>query len=160
MRQTSHDPDGENRDMTTGVCLAGALDQVHAPNRLAILIAAPWSADTAMHHDIKAIVPVLRRRGFRVEDLLVLDRGPLERRAVLDFLSEVSRRASGWRGGEVFLYVTGHGDFVGDDAVSAKVAVRLVGPDRPLEEAGVFWEEIFATLEIPAGVRLTILPDT
>jgi cupin superfamily acireductone dioxygenase involved in methionine salvage len=146
--------------VTTGVILAGAFGQDHSPNRLAILIAAPWSGDAAMHRDIEGIVPVLQRRGFRAADLVILDRGPLERQAVLDFLREASRRVLGWRDGEVFLYVTGHGGFVGRDASGARVAVRLAGLDRRLEEIGVFWEEIFATLKIPAGVSLTVLPDT
>jgi hypothetical protein len=146
--------------MTTGVILAGVVDEEHPSNRLAILIAAPAPGEEAMHRDVEAMVPALRRRGFRSGDLLVLDRGPLERGAVLDFLREASRRVSGWRDGEVFLYVTGHGDFVGRDAHEARVAVRLEGLDRPLLEAGIFWEEIFATLRIPARIKLTILPDT
>jgi hypothetical protein len=146
--------------MTTSAKLAGAVDHNRPTNRLAILVATPWSGEEVMQHDIMAIVPALQRRGFVAENLLTLDRGPVTRRDVLDFLHQGSRRISGWSTGEVFLYVTGHGDFVGPDAESARLAVRLSAAEQPLGEVGIFWDEIFATFSVPAGVELTLLPDT
>jgi hypothetical protein len=137
------------------------------PNRLAILMATPWSwspKEQAMHHDIEAIVPALRRRGFRpVHDFCIVDQGRLDRDAVLRFLHEASLRISDWRDGEVFLYVTGHGRFEPDepaDPKDARLAVWLTESMGPLSQEGVFWDEIVERLHIPSAVRVTILPDT
>jgi hypothetical protein len=131
----------------------------HEP-RLALLLGAPHCGEVAMHNDICAIVPVLRARGFGDKDLLRLVGQELERRAVLEFLGHASSGISSWRGGEVFLYVSGHGEFTGDTAEPARLAVRLSGDSRPLDEVAVFWDEIFAALALPPGATLTLLPDT
>ena len=138
-------------------------------NRLAILIAATWQdrpgslSQSSMHHDIDAMVPVLRRRGFREDEILGHDRGPISREAVCELLRSAGRRIASWSEGEVFVYVTGNGSYSGQTATEARLAVQLEEiplAEQPTQETAVFWDEIVSMLAPPAGVSLTILPDT
>ena len=41
-------------------------------HRLALLVAAPWEGETAMHNDLIALYNALRQRGFAPEEFLIL----------------------------------------------------------------------------------------
>ncbi len=130
-------------------------------NQLALLVAAAHPGDTAMHEDLAAMTVVLRRRGYRDDQILGLD-GLVTREQLLAFLTEGRDRIVGWSEGQVFLHYSGHGAFWPWDAETAAAARpawqpepdTLLSPDR-----WVFWDEVFATLAAPAGVELVVLPD-
>jgi hypothetical protein len=127
--------------------------------RLAILIAAPWTGETAMHNDLIATYTALRQRGFAPEEFLVLE-GALTRSLLLAFLQDVQRRLSSWSLGAVWLSVSGHGMFHGPTAAAARPGLLLSGALAPGQEELVFWDEIFAVLQVPQAVQLFLLPDT
>src|SRR3989442_15315848 len=85
-----------------------AVSQTDKPRRLALLVAAPWEREQAMHNDVIAMYTVLRLRGFSSDEILVLE-GSLNRDLLLAFLREAGKRITGWDNGEVFLYYTAHG---------------------------------------------------
>ena len=89
--------------------------------RLALLVAAPWAGETAMHNDLVAIYNALRQRGFAPEEFLVLE-GALTRSVLLAFLQDVQRRIGLWQHGDVWLYFGGHGTFRGTTAADRTVA--------------------------------------
>src|SRR5262249_52818472 len=76
--------------------------------RLALLVAAPWPGETAMHDDLVAVHEALRLRGFLPEEILVLE-GHLQRSALMTFFQAAHQRIATWRRGEVFFYFSGHG---------------------------------------------------
>ena len=129
-------------------------------NSLALLIAVPWSGEMAMRHDIQAIIPVLRRRGLQAHQMMILDQGVLDRETLLVFLRQAHRRTQSWDAGAVFMYVSGHGTFAGRTLAEARPAVQLRAADHPTQEHTLYWDEIFAALDLPQGVTLTLLPDT
>jgi hypothetical protein len=127
--------------------------------RLALLVAAPWEGETAMFNDVVATYNALRQRGFAPEEFLVLA-GPLTRSLLLAFLHDVQRRVSAWHSGEVWLSFSGHGTFRGTTAAEARPGLLLTKPLHPSQEEQVLWEEVFAALQVPAAVQLTLLPDS
>jgi hypothetical protein len=127
--------------------------------RLALLVAAPWEGETAMHNDVVAMHTALRQRGFSPEEFLVLE-GPLTRGVLLAFLHDVRRRIGSWRRGEVWLSFSGHGAFRGATATDAQPGLLLTSALRPSHEEQVWWEEVFAALQVPAAVQLTVLADS
>jgi hypothetical protein len=129
-------------------------------NALTLLIAAPWSGETAMKNDVEALIPVLRHRGLQESQMMILDQGALDREAVLRWLRQAHRRTLPWKAGAVFLYVSGHGQFTGTTPEDARLALQLKAAARPSAEAALFWDEIFAALDLPGGVTLTLLLDT
>jgi hypothetical protein len=73
--------------------------------RLALLIAAPMPGEAAMHDDLAAMYGALRARGFRPDEILVLD-GPVRRELLAAFLRDASARVAGWSHGDVFVHCT------------------------------------------------------
>ncbi len=127
--------------------------------RLALLVAAPWEGETAMHNDLVAIYNALRQRGFAPEEFLVLE-GSLTRSVLLAFLHDAQRRIGTWQRGEVWFSFSGHGTLRGTTAAEAQPGLLLTNPLRPSDEEHVWWEEIFTALRVPAAVQLTVLPDS
>jgi hypothetical protein len=127
--------------------------------RLALLVAAPWAGEIAMHNDLVAIYSALRQRGFAPEEFLVLE-GALTRGALLAFLRDVQRRIGSWQRGDVWLYFGGHGTFRGTTAAGAQPGLQLTSALHPSSEEHVWWDEVFAALQVPEAVRLTLLPDS
>ena len=127
--------------------------------RLALLVAAPWEGETAMHNDLVAIYNALRQRGFAPEEFLVLE-GALTRSILLAFLHEAQRRIGAWQRGDVWFSFSGHGTFRGTTAADAQPGLLLTSALHPSHEEQVWWEEIFAALQVPAAVQLTVLPDS
>src|SRR5262245_44376849 len=127
--------------------------------RLAILVAAPWEGETAMHNDLVALYNALRQRGFAPEEFLVLE-GPLTRSVLLAFLHDVQKRISAWQRGDVWFSFSGHGTLRGTTAVEAQPGLLLTSALRPSHEEHVWWEEVLAALQVPAPVQLTLLPDS
>src|SRR5262245_51662183 len=126
--------------------------------RLALLVAAPWAGETAMHNDLVAIYNALRQRGFAPEEFLVLE-GSLTRSVLLAFLRDAQRRIGAWQRGDVWFYFGGHGTFRGTTAAEAQPGLLLTSTLHPSYEQQVWWEEVFAALQVPAAVQLTLLPD-
>ena len=126
--------------------------------RLALLVAAPWEGETAMHNDLVATYNALRQRGFAPEEILVLE-GALTRSVLLAFLHDAQKRIRAWQRGEVWFSFSGHGTFRGT-AAEAQPGLLLTSALRPSYEEQVWWEEVFAALQVPAAVQLTLLPDS
>jgi hypothetical protein len=112
-----------------------------------------------MHNDLVAIYNALHHRGFSPEEFLVLE-GSLTRSLLLAFLQDVQRRLSSWQRGDVWLSFSGHGMFHGTTAAEARPGLLLAGAHSPSQEEQVFWDEIFAVLQVPDAVQLFLLPDT
>jgi hypothetical protein len=127
--------------------------------RLALLVAAPWAGETAMHNDLVAIYNALRQRGFAPEEFLVLE-GALTRSVLLAFLHDVQRRIGAWQRGDVWFYFGGHGTFRGTTAADAQPGLLLTSALHPSSEEQVWWDEVFAALQVPAAVQFTLLPDS
>ena len=127
--------------------------------RLALLVAAPWEGETAMHHDLVAIYNALRQRGFAPEEFLVLE-GVRTRSVLLAFLQDVQRRIGAWQHGDVWFSFSGHGTLRGTTATDAQPGLLLTSALHPAHEERVWWEEVFAALQVPAAVQLTLLPDS
>src|SRR5262245_64909286 len=68
--------------------------------RLALLVAAPWEGETAMHNDLVVLYNALRQRGFAPEEFLILE-GSLTRSVLLAFLYDVQRRLGAWQRSDV-----------------------------------------------------------
>ncbi|MBX7237716.1 MAG: hypothetical protein K1X65_25290 [Caldilineales bacterium] len=124
----------------------------------AILIAAPHPGDTAMLRDQAAMIDALLARGFSADQILCLH-GPLDRPLVLATLQAAGRRVAGWREGSVFLHVSGHGFFVGGTPETARPGLLFTESDDVTDDGHLFWEDFFAALALPSGMRLTLLPD-
>jgi hypothetical protein len=108
-----------------------------------------------MGEDIGALRTALARRGFGDAELLVAD-GVTTRARLLDVLAQAANRVASWHGGIVMLAVSGHGSFRGTTAADARPALQLAdGEDRDVP-----WQDVFAALRVPPGVRLLLLPDT
>jgi hypothetical protein len=130
------------------------------PRRLALLIAVPderaayaeaaWNDQAAMHQ-------ALRARGVAPGQILTLG-GSVGRAQVLDFLRDAGRRVAKWQDGLVILHYTGSGYWPeGNVAVDkTKTGLDHLGPAH---DEHILWDEVFAALDLPAGVRLLLLPD-
>ena len=127
--------------------------------RLAMLVAAPWEGETAMHNDLVAAYTVLRQRGFAPEEFLVLE-GPLTRSLLLAFLQDVHRRIGTWPRGEVWFFFSGHGTLRGTTAADAQAGLLFTGALHPSYEDQVWWEEVLAALQAPPAVQVLLLPDS
>ena len=130
-----------------------------AAPRLAVLIALPWSGETAMSRDVAAAQTALQRRGFTRSEMTVLD-GGRSREAVLGFLGGVRQRIGGWRDGDLFILVSGHGMYKGTTVGDARPGLLLSGRYPAPPELELYWDEIFLALDVPAGVRAILVPDT
>jgi hypothetical protein len=86
--------------------------------------------------------------------------GPLTRSVLLAFLHDVQRRIGAWHRGEVWLSFSGHGTFRGTTAAEARPGLLLTNALHSAQEEQVLWEEVFAALQVPATVQLTLLPDS
>ena len=73
----------------------GAIAQVgpDSLHQLALLVAAPWGQETAMHNDLVRMKDALMRRGMRAEEIMTLD-GNLNAKALMDFISKARARTS------------------------------------------------------------------
>jgi hypothetical protein len=129
------------------------------PQRLALLIVAPWQGEVAMHSDLIAIYKALRLRGFSDKEILSLE-GQLSRRSLMSFLQKARGRMATWRQGELFFYFGGHGAFTGTNASESRPGLWLRHDLQQSVKYTVFWDEVFATLNVPANVKVTLLPDT
>src|SRR5215471_5925787 len=113
--------------------------------RLALLVAAPWAGETAMHNDLVALYNALRQRGFAPEEFLILE-GSLTRSVLLAFLHDVQRRLGTWQRGDVWFSFSGHGTLRGTTAAEAQPGLLLTSSPHPSHEEHVWWEEVFAAL--------------
>ncbi len=111
-----------------------------------------------MHNDLTAMTEALLARGLSADQIHSLH-GRLDRPLVLAFLQAASRRVAGWSSGSVFLHVSGHGFFAGQTAADASPGLLFGDTDDVSDDDHLFWDELFAALALPAGVKLTVLPD-
>jgi hypothetical protein len=112
-----------------------------------------------MHNDLVATYTALRQRGFAPEELLVLA-GPLTRSLLLAFLQDVQRRIGAWQRGDVWFFFSGHGTFRGTTAADAQPGLLFTSALHPTREEQVWWEEVFAVLQVPPAVQLILLSDS
>ena len=131
---------------------------LHPEPQLAVLIGAPHQNEVAMHNDLAAMYAALRRRALSAAEILCLE-GPLDAHLVRTFLAAISRRIATWQQGTLFLYVTGHGFFTGENVTEARVGIELQPAAQLSSEVHLFWDEILATLAVPVQVKLILLPD-
>lgn len=122
-----------------------------ADRKLALLVAAPESGDTAIYNDQTAAYSALRKKGFDANQILSLN-GPISRKLFLGSLRETSRRIASWQDGMVFFAFSGHGTFEETETGEIKPGLLVSGES-------VLWEEVFRTLILPRGVHLVLLPD-
>ena len=135
------------------------MDEPGPSHHLAVLIAAPIRAgESAMHNDMMAMSQTLQGRGFLADQILSLH-GRLDRPQVVAFLQAASRRVAAWTQGSVFLHFTGHGFFQGETAAEARPGLIFDGTADVADDYHLFWDDFFAALALPAGVKLTLLPD-
>lgn len=130
----------------------------HKKNSLALLIAGPHPGENAMHNDQTVIAQALFTRGIPADHILSLH-GRLDRHLVLAALESLRRRMAGWEQGSLFVHVSGHGYVVGESGDSARAGLLFAGTEDVNDAHHLLWEEFFAALAVPDGVRLTLLPD-
>lgn len=128
------------------------------PNQLALLIAAPQEGEPAMHNDMTAMTKVLLDRGVPVDHIFSLY-GWLDRTLVLAGLRAVRRRIALWENGSLFIHVSGHGFFAGDTGETARAGLLFDESDDVTDDGHLFWDDFFAALNLPIGIRLILLPD-
>lgn len=138
--------------------MGASMPQPHHPNHLALLLAAPQPGETAMRRDQAAMTRALLARGLAADQILSLH-DPLDRPRALAFLHAAGRRVAGWREGAVFLHISGHGFFAGDTPETARPGLLFSESEDVTDDGHLFWDDLFAALALPSGVRLTLLPD-
>lgn len=129
------------------------------PNRLALLIVAPWEGEVAMHNDLIAMREALSLRGFSKTEILSLE-GQLNRSSFMSFLQKARGRMAGWRQGELFFYFGGHGIYAGSSVAESRPGVWLKRDIKLSPRYTVYWDEVFATLNVPDNIKVTLLPDS
>jgi len=129
-----------------------------AHHHLALLIAAPQPGETAMRRDQAAMAQALLARGLATDQILSLH-DPLDRPRALAFLDAASSRVASWAEGALFLHVSGHGFFAGDTVETARPGLLFSESEDASDDGHLFWDDLFAALALPPGVRLTVLPD-
>lgn len=127
-------------------------------NQLALLFAGPQSGQDAMLNDLIAMTQALLKRGIPADRILSLH-GQVDRPLVLSFLRTLRRHMATWKAGTLFIYVSGNGFFYGDTAKNARPGLHFSDSEDVTDNYHLFWDEFFAVLDLPAGVRLTLLPD-
>jgi len=98
------------------------------------------------------------RVGLFPDQILCLH-GRLDRPLVLAFLQAAGRRAAAWTAGSVFVHVSGHGFLQGETAEEARAGLLFDDSEDVADNDHLFWDDLFAALALPAGVRLTLQPD-
>ena len=134
------------------------MNQPDHTNHLALLIAAPQPSEVAMLRDQTAMTQALLARGLPADQILCLH-GRLDRPLVVEFLQTAGRQIAACQSGSVFLHVSGHGFFDGDTAETARPGLLFGDSEDVADDDHISWDDLFAALALPAGVRLTLLPD-
>jgi len=134
------------------------MTQSNQARQLGILIAAPHPGEAAMYNDMTAMARALQGRGYSADQILCLH-GRMDRHLVLACLQAASRRVALWTQGSVFLHVSCHGFFAGETVEDARPGLLFGDTDDIADDYHLFWDDLFAALTLPAGVRLTLLPD-
>lgn len=111
-----------------------------------------------MLRDQAAMTAALLARGLPKDHILALH-GRLDRPLVTAFLQAAGRRVAGWSDGSVFVHVSGDGFFTGDTVEEARPGLLFGDSEDVTDDEHLFWDDLFAALALPAGVRLTLLPD-
>lgn len=111
-----------------------------------------------MHNDMIAMFQALQGRDFSTDQILSLH-GRLERPQVVALLQAASRRVAAWTEGAIFLHFTGHGFFQGATAAEARPGILFDDTADVADDFHLFWDDFFTALILPAGVKLTLLPD-
>ncbi|MBP8107374.1 MAG: hypothetical protein KBG20_00280 [Caldilineaceae bacterium] len=139
-----------------GVVYSG--ERTMNPNQLALLIAAPQEGEPAMHNDMTAMTQALLDRGLSADRILSLH-GRLDRTLVLACLRTVRRRITLWENGSLFIHVSGDGFFIGDTSETARAGLLFDESNDVTDDGHLFWDNFFAALNLPTGIRLILLPD-
>lgn len=125
-------------------------------HQLGLLIAAPHDCEIAMHNDLAAMYNMLSMRGLSPEEILSLE-GKIGRGLLMTFLQEVRKEVIKWSSGEVFFYYTGHGIY----SVEGSLARAGMWLNSAHDASNyLFWDEVFSILDLPAKIRLLVLPDS
>ena len=111
-----------------------------------------------MLNDQIAMTQALLARGLPADHIFALH-GRLDRNMVLSALHNIQRRMVGWQSGSLFVHVSGHGYFVGEMGDTAYPGLLFDDTEDVADDYHLPWNDFFAALALPAGVRLTLLPD-
>lgn len=125
---------------------------------LALHLAAPPPGEAAMHNDLRAMTQALLARGLSADRIFSLH-GQLDRLLVLAFLRAARQRMDDWVAGSLFVHISGHGYFVGETAETARPGLEFSATGDTDDDYHLLWDDFFAALDLPAGVRLTLMPD-
>lgn len=128
------------------------------PSPLALLIAASPPNEPAMHNDLRAMTQALLARGLPADRIFALH-GQLDRALVLAFLAVGRARIEDGETNSLFVHVSGDGYFVGETAETARPGLELRATGDTSDAYHLLWDDFFAGLDVPSGVRLTLLPD-
>lgn len=132
----------------TAACAVGADRGVH---RAALLIAAQHGAETAMRADVHAARDALLRRGFRSEEILMLEACP-DAETFRGALAELEKWISDWPNGSAFFYFSGHGTVQGSSLSVAEPAILF-------DEGELEWSSILSELARWRKIRFTLFAD-
>jgi len=127
-------------------------------DHFALLIAASPPNEPAMRNDLTAMTQALLARGLTADRIFSLH-GQLDRALVLAFLRAARRRMDDWKAGSLFIHISGDGFFVGETAETARPGLEFSATGDLTDDYHLLWDDFFAALDLPAGVRLTLLPD-
>lgn len=147
------------RPQTGPIQQGGAVPvQPSGERKLALLITVPTDNyfPNAAANDLSAMQQALRERGFKPSQILALS-GGVKRQQVLSFLRDGGARAAQWSDGVVFLYYSGSGYWPKGNPPIASVKTGWELSSQA--DDFVLWDEVFAALNLPVGVRLVVLPD-
>ena len=121
-------------------------------NDLAVLVAIPdvgeWSEAAGNDQDV--MEKTLLKKGLPSERIMKL-RGRIAKTALLEFLRDAAERTKDWKDGSVFV----HFSCSGHHENRQKAGIELPGQDPKFAT----WAEILATLKVPVGVRVILVPD-
>ena len=131
---------------------------MNASHHLALLLAAPQPGESAMYRDQAAMTQALLARGFSADRILCLH-GRLDRPLVTH---SCRPPAGGSRRGLTVRSSCTSAVTASSTAIRQKTHGPACCSRKALksDDGGhLFWHDLFTALALPAGVRLTLLPD-
>jgi len=143
--------------IATGGSLISARSLAAGSHRLALLFASPWEKSPLHEGDLALMQGGLRGRGLgdgEIESAMAT----FDRDGLLTLIKRVRDRIAAWSSGDLLIYYDGKGMYVSQTDARAEPGLQL-NSNRGQANSFILWREMFAALEAPPGVRVTLLPD-